>query len=895
MDGTVRTTCPYCGVGCGVLATPQPDGSVHIAGDPDHPANFGKLCSKGAALGETLGLDTRLLHPQVNGNRTSWEDALDLVADKFSSAIREHGPDSVAFYVSGQILTEDYYVANKLMKGFIGSANIDTNSRLCMASSVAGHKRAFGSDTVPCSYEDLEQADLLVLVGSNLAWCHPVLHRRIEEARAKRPQMKLVVIDPRETASTEGADLHLAIKPDGDTALFGGLLAFLAENGALDTNYIQQHTVGFSEALEAAQAWDAEDLKRATGLSHAELEVFYQLVANTEKTVTVYSQGVNQSSQGTDKVNAILNCHLATGRIGRAGMGPFSITGQPNAMGGREVGGLANMLAAHMELGIPEHRAIVERFWTAPNLASQPGLKAVELFDAVADGRIKALWIMGTNPADSLPDAGKVEAAIANCPFVVVSEVTQQTDTSRHADVLLPSAAWGEKAGTVTNSERRISRQRAFLDLPGQTKPDYWQLAQVAQRMGFAAAFDYGSPRAIFCEHAKLSTLENNGTRDFDIGAYASISEDTYEALVPFQWPAPDGSEPDATRFFENGGFFHSDKKARFISLKKLIISETYSDKGPQAQRMRSHYLTLNTGRLRDQWHTMTRTGLSSRLCGHMPEPSLDISPMDAKAHGLTAGDVARVRSQHGEVLLRTVVTSRQRAGTVFVPLHWTDQFSSNARIDKLVVAEVDPVSGQPAFKHTKVRVERFAGKAYGFAVVRQKPELQCFDYSAAVPCAGGWRLEYAHDHQMPQAELQTAFGLGNAAAMHWVQYTDSAGGRRSAAFEGDQLLAVFMEAASPVALSRSHLISVFECARWEAADRLSVLSGWPSADQPSKGAIVCSCMNIGLYEIQKSIAEGAHCTNGISAATGAGTNCGSCRSELSRILHDQSQQLAAE
>ncbi|WP_189437445.1 nitrate reductase [Pseudovibrio japonicus] len=892
MEGTVRTTCPYCGVGCGVLATPQPDGTVHIAGDPEHPANFGKLCSKGAALGETLGLETRLLHPQVNGKRSSWEDALDLIADKFSTAIKEHGPDSVAFYLSGQILTEDYYVANKLMKGFIGSANIDTNSRLCMASSVAGHKRAFGSDTVPCSYEDLEQADLLVLVGSNLAWCHPVLHRRIEEARAKRPQMKLVVIDPRETASSEGADLHLAIKPDADTALFGGLLAYLAKNGALDTDYIQQHTVGFSEALEAAQAWGGEALKRATRLSHAELEVFYQLFANTEKSVTVYSQGVNQSSQGTDKVNAILNCHLATGRIGRAGMGPFSITGQPNAMGGREVGGLANMLAAHMELGNPEHHSIVERFWTAPKLAREPGLKAVELFDAVADGRIKALWIMGTNPADSLPNASKVEAAIASCPFVVVSEVAQQTDTSRHANVLLPSAAWGEKAGTVTNSERRISRQRAFLDLPGEAKPDYWQLTQVAQRMGFTAAFEYGSPSDVFCEHAKLSAFENNGKRDFDIGAYAELSEEAYDGLVPFQWPAPDGAKPDATHFFGNGGFFHADQKARFIAMQCASTSTSTSyDQEPLTQ---SDHLTLNTGRLRDQWHTMTRTGLSSRLCGHMPEPSLDISPVDAEALGLASGDIARGRSEHGEVLLRVVATSRQKAGTVFAPVHWTDQFSSNARIDKLVAAELDPISGQPAFKQSKVSVERYAGKAYGFAVTRQKPEVKGFDYAAAVPCAGGWRLEYAHDRQMQHAELQIALGLSGAKDVQWVQYTDSAGGRRAAAFEGDQLLAVFMETAQPVVLSRSHLIAVFERPRWEAADRLSVLSGWPSADQPAKGAIVCSCMNVGVYEIQKSIAEGAHCTNSIGAATGAGTNCGSCCSELSRILHDQSQ-LAAE
>ena len=461
MDGGearfIRTICPYCGVGSGVLALANGVDGVEVKGDPDHPANFGRLCSKGLALGETVGLQGRLLAPRVHGVDASWDAALDLVAQKFSAAIATHGPESVAFYVSGQLLTEDYYVAHKLMKGFIGSANIDTNSRLCMASSVAGHKRAFGSDTVPGLYEDLDQADLVVLTGSNLAWCHPVLYQRLVAAKEARPSMRVVVIDPRRTATCDIADLHLAIAPGSDAALFNALLVAIADGGAVDAGYLK-HVEGFDAALAAARLSDPG----MTGHSAADLDAFCDLWTQTEKVVTVYSQGINQSSSGTDKVNAILNCHLATGRIGRPGMGPFSVTGQPNAMGGREVGGLANMLACHLVLESPAHRNAVQEFWASPAMADKPGLKAVDMFRAVEDGRIKALWIICTNPAVSMPDADRVSRAIAACDFVVVSDMIAETDTTRLADVLLPATGWGEKDGSVTNSERRISRQRAL-------------------------------------------------------------------------------------------------------------------------------------------------------------------------------------------------------------------------------------------------------------------------------------------------------------------------------------------------------------------------------------------------------------------------------------------------
>ena len=494
-----RTTCAYCGVGCGVLVTPDGNGGAAISGDPEHPANFGRLCSKGSALGETLGLEGRLLHPMIRCDKgaleqVAWSDALDHVAHRLQHIIRRDGPGAVAFYLSGQLLTEDYYVANKLMKGFIGSANVDTNSRLCMSSSVAGHRRAFGADTVPGCYEDLDEADLLVLTGSNAAWCHPVLFQRMIANKQQRGA-RIVVIDPRRTDTAEDADLFLGLKPGTDAALFSGLLVHLADNGVLDRDYIEGYATGLDEALARAggMAGSVAATALATGLTERDVGRFFQMFAATPRTVTLYSQGVNQSAQGTDKVNAILNCHLATGRIGKVGASPFSLTGQPNAMGGREVGGLANQLAAHMNFTPPDIDR-VRRFWKAPRIATHEGLKAVQMFEAIARGEIKALWVMGTNPAVSLPDADAARAALSKLELFVISENVRSNDTvNSGVHVLLPAQAWGEKSGTVTNSERRISRQRAFLPPPGEAKPDWWIVGEVAKRLGFGAAFDFNS------------------------------------------------------------------------------------------------------------------------------------------------------------------------------------------------------------------------------------------------------------------------------------------------------------------------------------------------------------------------------------------------------------------
>src|SRR5947209_18807989 len=495
--------------------------------------------------------------------RVAWSDALDHVAHRMQHIVARDGADAVAFYLSGQLLTEDYYVANKLMKGFVGTANVDTNLRLCMSSTVAGHRRAFGADTVPGCYEDLDEADLLVLVGSNAAWCHPVWYQRML-ANKQRRGARIIVIDPRRTDTATDADLFLGVRPGSDSALFCGLLVHLADNGALDANYIEAHTSGFDEALTRARsmAGSAAATALATGLAEADVAAFFAMFRDTARVVTLYSQGVNQSAHGTDKVNAIPNCHLATARIGKVGASPFSLTGQPNAMGGREVGGLANQLAAHMGFAPPEIDR-VRRFWKAPRIATHEGLKAVQMFEAIGRGEIKALWVMGTNPAVSLPDADAVRAALKKLELCVISENVRRNDTvAAGAHVLLPAQAWGEKSGTVTNSERRISRQRSFLPAPGEARPDWWILSEVAKRLGFGAAFDFKSAADVFREHAALSAFENDGSRDFDIGALASLSDEGFDGLKPVLWPAREGQTP-GERFFAQGSFFTNYDKGR--------------------------------------------------------------------------------------------------------------------------------------------------------------------------------------------------------------------------------------------------------------------------------------------------------------------------------------------
>jgi assimilatory nitrate reductase catalytic subunit len=883
---TTATTCPYCGVGCGVRATVRADGQVEIAGDAQHPSNQGRLCVKGSALGETVDLEGRLLHPKLRDadgqlQQVSWDRALDTVAQGFSDIIRRHGPDSVALYVSGQLLTEDYYVANKLMKGFIGSANIDTNSRLCMSSAVAGHKRAFGEDLVPGSYEDLELADLVVLVGSNTAWCHPILFQRLSRAKEARPGMKIVAIDPRRTATCELADLHLAVRPGTDVWLFNGLLSYLARGGHGDAAFISASTAGLDEALQAADV-DCSDpaaVARACKLGVQDVLDFYALFAGTEKTVTAFSQGVNQSSAGTDKVNSIINCHLLTGRIGRPGMGPFSLTGQPNAMGGREVGGLANMLAAHMELANPLHRDVVQSFWQSPVVADRTGLKAVELFEAIEAGRVKAVWVIATNPVVSLPDADQVRRALARCELVVASDIIERTDTNAGAHVLLPALGWGEKDGTVTNSERRISRQRAFLAAPGEARADWDILCDVARRMGFNG-FDYAGPHEIFDEHARLSAWRNDDApRVFDIGGLAGLDKAEYDSLEPVQWPVPANGATDSQRLFGDGRYAHADGLAHFVATPTRAPANAPDDDFP---------LILNTGRVRDQWHTMTRTGKSARLADHLPEPFVDMHPQDALLCGVGEGKLARVSTRWGAMVARVRHGGGIPRGSVFVPIHWNGQFSSDARVGALVNPVVDPVSGEPEFKHTPVRVEPFGVSWHGFVLSRGELPAEALTYWTRVQGRQFQRYEFAGREAVSDraAWARELLGVADPEA-DWLEYEDRTAGVYHAGYVvNDRLEACVYVSTRPELPSRSWLAGLFGRDRLEDTDRIGLLLGQPMEKGADAGPTVCSCFGVGRNTICDAVRKHDLKTPAeITACVKAGGNCGSCVPELKKLL----------
>ncbi len=904
----VLSTCPYCGVGCGVRATVQTDGSVAIEGDGAHPANGGRLCVKGSALGETLDLDGRLLYPQVRAaagaplERVSWDAALERVASGFRRIVDTHGPDAVAFYVSGQLLTEDYYIANKLMKGYIGSANIDTNSRLCMSSAVAGHKRAFGADLVPLCYDDLELADLIVLVGSNAAWCHPILFQRIVAARKLRPELKLIVIDPRRTATCEMADLHLPLKAGTDVWLFNGLLCYLERHGGADRGFVAGHTNGFEAALSAAQV-DCSDpaaVARICKVAEADLLDFYQQFCATQKVVTAFSQGVNQSSAGTDKVNSIINCHLLGGRIGQPGMGPFSITGQPNAMGGREVGGLANMLAAHMDLDNAAHRKTVQTFWGSPTLAERPGLKAVELFAAIDSGRVKAVWIIATNPVVSLPDADLVRRALGKCELVVASDIVEQSDTNGFAHILLPATGWGEKDGTVTNSERRISRQRAFLAAPGEARPDWQILCEVGRRMGYQG-FDFESVHQVFDEHARLSAHDNgstnrrpddecdnehdsdvSGRRVFNLSGLCGIDRAQYDGLQPVQWPVrrtPCGASEGTPRLFLEHRYAHADGRARFVAT---------AARSPRHALGVEYPLVLNSGRVRDQWHTMTRSGKSPRLAEHIPEPFLDIHPQDALLYGVREGALARVASRWGEVVVRVQHGGGITRGNAFVPIHWNDQNASDARIGAVVNPALDPISGQPEFKHTPVRIEDFPVSWHGFILSRHDIAMDGITHWTRIRGRAMQRFELAGreaiaDHgQWARQRL----ALSDAEA-DWIEYEDrNAGVYRAAYLREDTIEACLFLSRRPDLPSRAWLAGLFAKDKIDEGDRIGLLSGQAADRAAETGPTVCSCFGVGRDTICRAIvSQQLASVAEVTSALRAGGNCGSCVPEIKKLL----------
>ncbi|VUS48901.1 nitrate reductase [Klebsiella spallanzanii] len=860
------TTCPYCGVGCGVIASLNAQGQVTVRGDEQHPANFGRLCVKGAALGETVGLEGRMLFPEVDGERVSWPQALAAAGSRLREIIDQHGPQAVAFYASGQLLTEDYYAANKLMKGFIGAANIDTNSRLCMSSAVTGYKRALGADVVPCSYDDVENSDLVVLVGSNAAWAHPVLYQRLAQAKRDNPQMRVVVIDPRRTATCDIADVHLALAPGSDGGLFVGLLNAIAASGGITDDFSDAQ-----QALTIAQGWDIEKVAQFCGLPQQQVADFYGEFISAPRAITLYTMGINQSASGSDKCNAIINVHLASGKYGRPGCGPFSLTGQPNAMGGREVGGLATMLAAHMNFEVDDLQRLA-RFWGTERLAQTPGLTAVELFAAIGRGEVKAVWIMGTNPVVSLPDSHAVSDALAGCPLVIVSDVVADTDTGRFAHIRFPALAWGEKNGTVTNSERRISRQRAFLPSPGEAKADWWIVARVAQELGFGSAFAWQHSHDVFNEHAALSGFENNGQRAFDIGGLAGLSREAWDDLEPVRWPV---SRSTATWSLHKG--WHRDGKLRMVPV------------APQPTRAATdafYPLILNSGRIRDQWHTMTRTGAVPRLMQHIAEPVVEVAAEDAQRYHLVEGELARIRSPNGVMVAKVIISDGQRPGSLFVPMHWNNQFARQGRVNNLLAAVTDPYSGQPESKQVAVAIATWLPVWKGELFSRQPVPL---------PASLHWRRRAALgiSHFSLAGDISPRRWLTDWCQQQgWQMQTAEGGGvwNLLAWQDGELMLGWWSDAQEPV-IDAEWISAAFRAPPVNAAQRHVLLSGRKGGETIPRGRTICSCFSVGERAISEAIINGCHTPAALGAKLKCGTNCGSCIPELKAMLAEKLAQ----
>jgi nitrite reductase (NADH) large subunit len=695
-----RSVCGFCGVGCGVVLTSEAGRVVGVHGDPAHPANRGALCTKGRALHETLEGPDRLRQPQLRAAkgaplaRVGWDDAEARLAGALSDALARRGPDAVGLYLSGQLLTEDYYALNKLARGVLGTNNVDSNSRLCMSSAVSAYQRAFGVDGPPCSYEDLEQADLFLVAGANMAWCHPVLFGRIEAARAmRRPAPRLVVLDPRRTATAECADLHVPLRPGSDAVFALALLAELARRGRLDDAYIDAHTENF-EALEAVLPdFSAARVEAACGVPFAALEQVADWWCEAKSALSLFAMGINQSAHGTDTANAWIDVHLATGQLGRPGAGPFSLTGQPNAMGGREVGAMATLLSAHRSLASDGDRREVETLWGCGPLPATPGRTAVELFRHAADGGLDVLWIVATNPAVTLPDQALVRRALERTPLVVLQDVVGSTDTARYADLLLPAAGWGEKSGTMTNSERRVARVRAAVPPPGEARPDWQIAARIAARLGCGAAFAWPSDREIFAEHAALTA-----GRDCDLRGMTAERLDA----APLQWPCPAPDHAGTARLYADGVFRTPSGRARFVVPRGLAVAEPPSAAAP---------FSLTTGRVRDHWHTLTKTGRVARLCAHAPVPELELSPGDAARLGVADGDRVRVSAASGAFEMTARASDALRDGVAFAPMHWSDTTGAGALVNAALPALLDPHSRQPELKHAPVQIERLAAQ----------------------------------------------------------------------------------------------------------------------------------------------------------------------------------------
>lgn len=888
----VRSTCCYCGVGCGVVIETAADRITGIKGDPDHPANFGRLCTKGSTLHLTVSPEGRALYPELRRarslprKRATWNEALDFVADRFSAIIREHGPDAVAFYLSGQLLTEDYYVFNKLSKGLIGTNNVDSNSRLCMSSAVAGYQATLGADSVPACYEDIDHAECILIAGSNTAYAHPVLFRRVEDARAKNPDLKLIVVDPRATDTAAVADLHLPLLPGADVALFNAILHVLIWDGLVDQPFVRAHTTGFDALKEAVREYTPQAAADLCGVPAEDITLAARWFGSAHAALSLYCQGLNQSTHGADSNAALINLHLATGHIGRPGAGPFSLTGQPNAMGGREVGGMANLLSAHRNLANPAHRQEIAKLWGVESVSEKPGKTAVELFEAVAKGEIKAVWISCTNPAHSMPDVTRVREALNKAELVVVQEAYRNTDTVAFADVLLPAASWGEKEGTVTNSERRISRVRQAVFPPGEARPDWEAAVAFARRIEERlrpvrpTLFPYRAAEDVFNEHR-----ESTRGRDLDI---TGLSYALLENRGPQQWPFPEGATSGKARLFADGVFPTPDGRARFA----------VAAYRPPAEKTDARYpLRLNTGRLRDQWHGMSRTGTVARLFEHGGEPAACLHPEDMLRRGVKNGDFVRISSRRGKLILAAIESAEVRPGQVFVPMHWNNQFLKGQGVNALTLSAFDPVSKQPELKHAAVRIEkvelpwRMAAMASGGSGARREALqalLEQFDFASCVPF--GREREgvlFRAASQEPAtiellARIDHIFGLDDE--NETLRYLDSHRGiSKLVRIHGDELVAVRLcgetAACDWLKDTMAGAVNVSDLRRWV----LAPLARPPAGFAP-RGRVICSCLNVPEHAIREALEAGADLP-ALQAKFKCGIECGSCLPEIKRML----------
>ena len=918
-----RSTCPYCGVGCGVIVQSKGEQIVGVRGDPEHPANFGRLCTKGSTLHLTASADVtrqaRLLQPMRREHRgaapyrVSWDNALDFAADAFTQIIGEHGPDAVGFYISGQLLTEDYYVFNKLAKGLIGSNNVDTNSRLCMSSAVAGYKKTLGADAPPNCYEDVNHADCIFIVGSNTAFAHPILFRRIEDAKAARPGLKIIFCDPRRTDTAELADLYLPIQPGTDVMLFHGLLHIMLWEGWTQPEYIAAHTSGFDALKAVVRECTPELVAQTCGIAKEDLFTAAQWFATSPATLSLYCQGLNQSSSGTAKNAALINLHLATAQIGKPGAGPFSLTGQPNAMGGREVGGLANLLSAHRDLANPQHRAEIASFWGVPSVPELPGKTAVELFQAAADGEVKALWIACTNPAQSMPDQKTVRRALERAELVVVQEAFAGTATCDYADILLPATTWGEKDGTVTNSERRISRVRQAVPAPGAARHD-WEIAvdfarKLEARLERSSSlFPYSTPEQIWLEHRATT-----GGRDLDITGL------TYALLerAPQQWPFPAGATEGKARLYEDGVFPTADGKARFADVRYAPLAEPRESRYP---------FSLTTGRLRDQWHGMSRTGTLGRLFGHVPEPAVQMHAQDMERRGVQEGELVHVTSKRGSILLPVQASPEIGLSQAFIAMHWGSEYLSGvsstgeplAGVNALTTSAYCPSSKQPELKHAAVKILK-AEMPWTLLGVAWLPSQQALDtrrqlqalmarfpFASCVPFSNNAPLDQAAArersgvlfraaaYEAPPEELveqlERLLGLdGNET----LRYADKRKGQRRAIRVSRNGADIRLESlllagdTSAEAWIKSLLLQELPA---QAYGRLLLAPGAkaPVALQ-KKGKQVCSCFGVEAPAIEAQLAASSGSADArlasLQKALRCGTNCGSCVPELKRMV----------